>query len=177
MTTPLTRRQQEIYEFLLDHLHEFPHAPTLDELCIALGLSSKGSLHKQVQALIDAGLVAPTNNLRRGIHLIEPPADDEQGLPFLGYIAAGQPIEAIQQQEMVEVPSFLHSKGSCYVLQVKGDSMIEEGILDGDQIVIEQRNQARNGEIVVALIDGADATLKRIEQNPDALHSTRPTPP
>ncbi|MES9858049.1 MAG: transcriptional repressor LexA [Sedimenticola sp.] len=166
MITPLTRRQQEIYEFLLDHLNEFPHPPTLDELCIALGLSSKGSLHKQIQALIDAGLVAPTNNLRRGIHLVEPPTDEQEGLPFFGYIAAGQPIEAIQQQEMVDVPASLHSKGPCYVLQVKGDSMIEEGILDGDQIVIEQRDQARNGEIVVALIEGSDATLKRIEQKP-----------
>ncbi|MES9897782.1 MAG: transcriptional repressor LexA [Sedimenticola sp.] len=169
MVTPLTRRQQEIYEFLLNHLNEFPHPPTLDELCIALGLSSKGSLHKQIQALIDAGLVAPTNNLRRGIHLVDQPTDEEQGLPFLGYIAAGQPIEAVQQQEMVEVPSFLHSNGPCYVLQVKGDSMIEEGILDGDQIVIEQRNQARNGEIVVALIEGSDATLKRIEQKPGSV--------
>lgn len=170
MTTPLTRRQQEIYQFLLDHLTDFPHPPTLDELCTALGLSSKGSLHKQIQALIDAGLVEPTNNLRRGIHLISQPEVQEQaedhGLPFLGYIAAGQPIEAVEQSETVEVPHFLHTSGPCYVLQVKGDSMIEEGILDGDHIVIEQRNQARNGEIVVALIEGSDATLKRIEQKP-----------
>lgn len=169
MTAPLTRRQQEIYEYLQAHLDEFPHPPTLDELCTALGLSSKGSLHKQVQALIDAGLVAPMNNRRRGIRLIEQESEENQGLPFLGYIAAGQPIEAVEQHEPIQVPEFLHTSGPCYVLRVKGDSMIDEGILDGDHIVIEQRNQARNGEIVVALIDGNDATLKRIEQKPGCV--------
>ncbi|MEE9358494.1 transcriptional repressor LexA [Candidatus Vondammii sp. HM_W22] len=166
MTTSLTRRQREIFEYLQTHLKEFPHPPTLDELCTALGLSSKGSLHKQVQALIEAGLVAPMNNRRRGIRLTEQLPGEDQGLPFLGYIAAGQPIEAVEQHEPVQVPEFLYTDEPCYVLQVKGDSMIDEGILDGDHIVIEQRNQARNGEIVVALIDGSDATLKRIEQKP-----------
>ena len=169
MTAPLTRRQQEIYEYLQAHLDEFPHPPTLDELCTALGLSSKGSLHKQVQALIEAGLVAPMNNRRRGIRLIEQEPEEDQGLPFLGYIAAGQPIEAVEQHEPVQVPEFLHTDRPCYVLQVKGDSMIDEGILDGEHIVIEQRDQARNGEIVVALIDGNDATLKRIEQKPGCV--------
>ncbi|MCG8429340.1 MAG: transcriptional repressor LexA, partial [Chromatiales bacterium] len=74
MSQPLTRRQQEIYEYLQSHLHEFPHPPTLDELCNALGMSSKGSLHKQIQALIEAGLVEPMNNKRRGIRLTDSPA-------------------------------------------------------------------------------------------------------
>jgi repressor LexA len=167
MSEPLTRRQQEIYEYLLDNLHTFPHPPTLDELCISLGLSSKGSLHKQIQALIDNGLVESMNNRRRGIRLTQQAMEEieqNEGLPFLGYIAAGQPIEAVEQHEPIQVPDFLHTDGPCYVLQVKGDSMIDEGILDGDQIVIEQRNHARNGEIVVALVEGADVTLKRIEQ-------------
>ena len=85
---------------------------------------------------------------------------------LLGYIAAGRPIEAIGQAESIDVPEALHGGRECYVLQVRGDSMIEEGILDGDWVVIERREQARNGEIVVALIDGAEATLKRIEQRP-----------
>ncbi|MCG8429103.1 MAG: transcriptional repressor LexA, partial [Chromatiales bacterium] len=93
-------------------------------------------------------------------------ANDGDELPMLGYIAAGRPIEAINHQETMQVPDFLRTEKPCYVLTVKGDSMIEEGIFDGDQIIIEQRNSARNGEIVVALIDGADATLKRIEQTP-----------
>ncbi len=163
MVANLTRRQQEIYDYLQDNLDEFAFPPTLDELCMALGLSSKGSLHKQIQALIDAGLVEPMNNQRRGIRLTGyEPNEDE--LPMLGYIAAGSPIEAIEQQEYLHIPDNLRTQKPCYVLQVRGDSMIEEGILDGDYIVVEQRSSARNGEIVVALVDGAEATLKRIEQ-------------
>lgn len=169
MNQPLTRRQQEIYEYLRDHLHKFPHPPTLDELCTALGMSSKGSLHKQMQALIEAGLVEPMNNQRRGIRLTQSQAITDSELPMLGYIAAGRPIEAINHQESIQVPDALRTPKPCYVLTVKGDSMIEEGILDGDYIVIEQRSTARNGEIVVALVDGCDATLKRIEQKPGAI--------
>jgi len=164
MNRSLTRRQQEIYDFLSQHNDEFEHPPTLDELCSALGLSSKGSLHKQIQALVDAGLVEPMNNQRRGVRLAR--EGDDSALPVLGYIAAGQPIEAIEQRETMQVPDLLRTDRPCYVLQVRGDSMIEEGILDGDHIIVEQRDQARNGEIVVALIDGSDATLKRIEQTP-----------
>jgi repressor LexA len=87
-------------------------------------------------------------------------------VPFQGYIAAGRPIEALPQPELMEVPDFLRSDSPCYVLQVRGDSMIEEGIFDGDYVIIEQRDHARNGEIVVALINGEEATLKRIEQRP-----------
>ena len=168
----LTRRQQEIYDFLRTNLERFPHPPTLDELCEALGLKSRGSLHKQIQALIAAGLVEPMNNLRRGIRLAEPDAatvSDADELPLYGRIAAGQPIEAIANPETITVPPVLRTGNSCYVLEVRGDSMIEEGILDGDWVVIEQRSHARNGEIVVALVEGEDATLKRIEQNPDAV--------
>ena len=162
----LTRRQQEIYEYLQQHLDNFPHPPTLDELCSALGLKSRGSLHKQLHALIDAGLVEPMNNLRRGIRLTEhPPTEQaEDDLPLYGAIAAGRPIEAIANPETISVPPTLRTDNPCYVLEVKGDSMIEEGILDGDWVVIEQRDHARNGEIVVALVDNEEATLKRIEQ-------------
>jgi repressor LexA len=167
MTPTLTRRQLEIYEFLKEHLSRFPHPPTLDELCEALGLSSRGSLHKQIQALVEAGLIEPMHNLRRGIRLARPPeAEDEDGLPLLGYIAAGRPIEAVATPQSVQVPPALRTPRPCYVLQVRGDSMVDEGILDGDWVVIEQRDHARNGEIVVALVDGSDATLKRIEQRP-----------
>ncbi|MGB5199241.1 MAG: transcriptional repressor LexA [Sedimenticolaceae bacterium] len=163
----LTRRQQEIFDYLQAHLADFPHPPTLDELCDALGLRSRGSLHKQIQALIDAGLVEPMNNLRRGIRLAEEQPeviDDGDALPLYGYIAAGQPIEAIANPETIHVPTQLRTANPCYVLEVRGDSMIEEGILDGDWVVIEHRDHARNGEIVVALVDGEEATLKRLEQ-------------
>ncbi len=169
MSNTLTRRQQEIYDYLVENLDEFYHPPTLDELCTELGLSSKGSLHKQIQALIDAGLVEPMNNQRRGIRLTEAALQEEDELPMLGYIAAGSPIQAIEQQEYMQVPDFLRSDKECYLLQVRGDSMIEEGILDGDYIVIEQRSRARNGEIVVALVEGDEATLKRIEQKPNQV--------
>ena len=163
----LTRRQQEIFDYLRAHLADFPHPPTLDELCDALGLRSRGSLHKQIQALIDAGLVEPMNNLRRGIRLAEEQPeiiDEGDALPLYGYIAAGQPIEAIANPETIHVPTQLRTANPCYVLEVRGDSMIEEGILDGDWVVIEHRDHARNGEIVVALVDGEEATLKRLER-------------
>jgi len=163
----LTRRQQEIYDYLREHLDDFAHPPTLDELCDALGLKSRGSLHKQIQALIEAGLVEPMNNLRRGIRLVDDEiavAADNDALPLYGYIAAGRPIEAISNPEMIEVPAQLRTANPCYVLEVRGDSMIEEGILDGDWVVIEHREQARNGEIIVALVDGEEATLKRLEK-------------
>lgn len=172
----LTRRQQQIYDFLRAHLDEFPHPPTLDELCQALGLKSRGSLHKQLQALIEAGLVKPMHNLRRGIRLTDAITDNaawsvetdrsaaiEDALPLYGRIAAGRPIEAIAHPERIEVPAALRTANDCYVLEVKGDSMVDEGILDGDWVIIEHREEARNGEIVVALIAGEEATLKRFE--------------
>jgi repressor LexA len=165
----LTRRQAEIYDYLVEELDKFPHPPSLDELCQALGLKSRGSLHKQLHALIDAGLVEPMNNLRRGIRLMETASGtmpDEDELPLFGAIAAGQPIEAIANPETISVPPALRSSNPCYVLTVKGDSMINEGILDGDWVIIEQTDHARNGDIVVALVDGGEATLKRIEQQP-----------
>ncbi len=162
----LTRRQREIFAFLRDHAEALNHPPTLDELCGMLGLTSRGSLHKQIQALIDAGLVEPMHKQQRGVRLTQRAIENESTLPLLGYIAAGRPIEAIKTPETIEVPAFLRGDQSCYVLQVKGDSMIEDGILDGDWVVIEQRESANNGEIVVALIDNEEATLKRIEQHP-----------
>jgi repressor LexA len=161
----LTKRQAEIYHYLLDNADHFDHPPTHDELCQALGLSSRGSLHKHIQALIQAGLVEPMDHTRRGIRLVEQ-VEEEAGIPFLGTIAAGRPIEAIAQPETMQVPDELLGNNPCYVLQVRGDSMIEAGILDGDYVVIEQRDSARNGEIVVALVNSEEATLKRIEQQP-----------
>ncbi len=170
----LTRRQQEISDYLQSHEHVFPFPPTLEELCHAMGVSSRGSMHKHIQALIAAGVVEPMVGRQRGIRLRpqHPPSpvstSEAMGLeiPFLGYIAAGQPIEALAIPEMMVIPHWLRASRACYVLQVKGDSMIDEGILDGDWVIIEKRDWADNGEIVVALVDNNDATLKRIEQVP-----------
>ena len=166
MSIALTRRQQAIYDYLHDHHERFAHPPTLDELCHALGLSSRGSLHKHIQALVDAGLVEPMDKKQRGVRLTGLEQKGEHNVPFLGYIAAGKPIEAMENPEEMVIPHMLQGQGNNFVLQVRGDSMVEEGILDGDWVVIEQRSHARNGEIVVALIDGEEATLKRIEQKP-----------
>ncbi|MEW8203023.1 MAG: transcriptional repressor LexA [Candidatus Thiodiazotropha endolucinida] len=163
----LTRRQQEIYQALRDCSEHYEHAPTYDEVCRLLGLKSRGSLHKHIQALVEAGLVEPMEGLKRGIRLVEHGV--EQGIPYLGRIAAGRPIEAITNVEPMQVPDELLGKGPCYVLQVSGDSMIDEGIHHGDYVVIEQQEHAQNGDIVVALIHNEEATLKRIEQRPGEI--------
>ena len=168
MHQALTRRQRAILEHLRQSSAHQAHPPTLDELCRELGLRSRGSLHKHVQALVKAGHVEPLSGKQRGVRLCEPDQDDLLSLPLLGYIAAGRPIEALENPQDLEVPRQLRGSGRCYVLQVRGDSMIDEGILDGDWVVVEQRDHARDGEIVVALIDGEEATLKRIEQTPSA---------
>ena len=123
-------------------------------------------MHKQIQALVAAGLVEPMNRQQRGIRLCDREEAPSEFLPLMGYIAAGRPIEALENPEAVDVPARLRSDKPCFVLEVRGDSMIEEGILDGDWVVVEQRDAARNGELVVALIDRTEATLKRIIQRP-----------
>ena len=164
----LTRRQRDILTFLREHARDFDHPPNLDELAAALGLRSRGSLHKQIQALVDAGFVEPMRRTRRGIRLTEGAADPGS-LPMLGRIAAGSPIEAVADDARMGVPEHLRTQEDCYVLQVKGDSMIEDGILDGDWIVVEPRPDAANGEVVVALVDEEEATVKRLLKNPDEV--------
>ena len=165
---PLTRRQQEVLDFLRNNAENFEHPPTLDELCRMLGLASRGSLHKHIQALVEAGLVEPLDGRHRGIRLVSQ-VPDEQTVPFLGKIAAGRPIEAVPQPEYMEVPPQLRTDRPCYVLQVQGDSMIEAGILDGDYVVIRSQQDAANGEIVAALVDGEEATVKRFERAGDTV--------
>ena len=171
----LTRRQRQIFDFLCENQANFDYPPTLDELCSALGMASRGSLYKHVIALIEAGLVVPfTGNKQGGVRLTAKAqryvqSDSVHDLPFVGRIAAGRPIEAIENIRYMTVPEALKTDKPCYVLQIKGESMIEAGIFDGDWVVIEQRNYASNGEIVVALIDQSEATLKYIHQAPDSV--------
>lgn len=167
----LSRRQREIYDFLKANYQTFAYPPTLDELCSALGMASRGSLYRHILALIEAGLVEPfAGNKQGGVRLTpqdQIPQNEIIGsLPLVGAIAAGRPIEALETVSYMTVPDALKSNKPCYVLLVKGDSMMEAGIFDGDWVVIEQRNYAVNGEIVVALIEKAEATLKFIEQTP-----------
>jgi repressor LexA len=170
----LTRRQREIFNFLRDNSDGFAYPPSLDQLCAALGVASRGSLYKHIMALVEAGLVEPFMGKKKGgVRLTaQAQSDDstfEQGLPFIGVIAAGKPIEAVATIRYMTVPDALKTDKPCYVLQVKGDSMIEAGIFDGDWVVIEQRDYASNGEIVVALIENAEATLKYIEQTAEQV--------
>jgi len=167
----LTRRQREIFNFLRDNYESFAYPPSLDELCAVLGMASRGSLYKHIMALIEAGLVEPFMGKKRGGVRLTAQAQNEgsayePGLPFIGSIAAGKPIEAVENISYMTIPEALKTDKPCYVLQVKGDSMIEAGIFNGDWVVIEQRDYADNGEIVVALIENSEATLKYIEQSP-----------
>jgi repressor LexA len=172
MTRSLTRKQQEIFDFLLQNLNRFPHPPTLEELCTAMGLKSRGSLHNHIKALISENLVEAPERKQRGIRLTEyaktmiSRQDDLSALPFVGFIAAGRPIEAVENVTYMTIPEQLKTQKPCYILKVKGDSMLEQGIYDGDWVIIEQRSHARNGEIVVALVNKTEATLKFIEQYP-----------
>jgi repressor LexA len=169
----LTRKQREIVDCLLQNQQAFAHPPSLDELCAALGLKSRGSLHRLVHGLIEADLIEPLDRKHRGVRLTEKAkkigqegAETAHSLRYVGTIAAGKPIEAVEDVYYITVPDEIKTDQPCYVLKVKGDSMIEEGIFDGDWVVIEQRCHARNGEIVVALVDKSEATLKFIEQYP-----------
>ena len=166
----LTKQQQLIYEYLLERQQQRCAPPNLVEICTEFGLKSRGSLHKHIKALEHAGLVKPMQGLRRGVHLLS--TDDPNSynlLPLLGSIAAGQPIEALENAEYIQVPDWLKSNKQCYVLQVKGDSMSNIGILHNDKVIIEQCDCANNGDIVVALIDNTETTLKRIEQKLGAI--------
>lgn len=168
----LTRKQQEVFDFLVQNQDSFQHPPTLEELCASIGVKSRGSLHAHIKALIDAQLIQAPERKQRGIRLTEYARQfiggsaNESSLPFVGTIAAGRPIEAVETISYMAIPNQLKTLQPCYVLKIKGDSMIEEGIFDGDWVIIEQRSYARNGEIVVALVNKAEATLKFIEQYP-----------
>jgi repressor LexA len=172
MIKSLTRKQQEVFDFLLQHQDKFLHPPTLEELCAGMGLKSRGSLHNHIKALINENLIEAPERKQRGIRLTATAkeminhSDDQSSLPFVGIIAAGKPIEAIENITYMVIPEQLKTEKPCYILKVKGDSMLEQGIFDGDWVIIEQRSYARNGEIVVALVNKAEATLKFIEQYP-----------
>ena len=171
-TGSLTRKQSEIIEFIKNNPAYQTSPPTLEELCADLGLRSRGSLHKHISALTKAGLIAPADGLKRGIRLTRASVKqtDNIDLPVLGRIAAGSPIEAITDDESLSVPEWMcEDKQQTYLLQVHGDSMQDDGILDGDWVVVRQTNTPRHGEIVVALIDNEFATLKRFEQQGDTI--------
>jgi repressor LexA len=158
----LTRRQREIYDFVREFIGENGYSPSLEEIGARFGLSSVATVHKHVQHLTEKGYLRKASNRSRSVEPVEDEAGPVVALPLLGSVAAGAPIEAIEVPESIDVPQQLVPRRSrCFVLRVRGDSMIEEQIRDGDYVVIESRPEARDGETVVALIRGEDATLKR----------------
>jgi len=193
----LTRKQIELFRHLAARARAGGVPPTLDEICAELGLRSRGSLHKHVAALVEAGLVEASEGRRRGLRVVLPrpagadlpPEEDVPGhsdalyapasagpvggggeLPLVGRIAAGRPIEALETADQFDFGALVTSgTGPHFVLKVTGDSMVDAGILDGDYVVVRGQPHARNGEIVVALIDGEEATLKRIRQRPGVV--------
>ncbi len=158
----LTRRQREIYDFIRQFVDEKGYSPSLEEIGRAFGLSSVATVHKHVQHLVEKGFLKKAWNRSRSV---EPMDEERTGLvelPLLGTVAAGAPIEAFEVDERVAVPQeMVRRRGESFVLRVRGDSMIDEHIQDGDLVVIESRPEARNGETVVALVRGSEATLKK----------------
>lgn len=157
----LTKRQKQLFDYLDDHIATHGYAPTLEEIGAHFGLSSLATVHKHLTNLESKGLIRRKLNHSRAIELVRQKKKAAAvELPLLGRVAAGAPIEAIETPESISVPEDLVRRENSFVLRVKGDSMIEDGILDGDFVVVESRPQAENGETVVAVVEGA-ATVKR----------------
>lgn len=159
----LTRRQREIYDFLGAFIAENGYAPSLEEICSHFGLSSVATVHEHLENLEEKGVLRRDPNRSRAIELTEDsgrPRPAAVELPLYGRVAAGEPLEAIAGDETLVVPEEMLGRGETFVLRVSGDSMIDEHIADGDYVIVERRETARDGERVVALIDGEHATLK-----------------
>jgi repressor LexA len=164
----LTKRQREIFDFICGFVEEQGYSPSLEEIAEHFDLSSVATVHKHVQHLVEKGLLRKAWNRSRSVEpvpQVSQESDEDSGLtmlPLVGTVAAGSPIEAIEDHETTAVPSEMAGRaGDSFVLRVRGDSMIEDQICSGDLVVVEKRSEARNGQTVVALIDGSDATLKR----------------
>lgn len=167
MVNVIYKKQQQILDFIKQHVQSTGSAPTLRSIADAMGLSSLATVHEHLTTLEEKGLIKRKGGHNRTIEFLKEATIDftqnQISTPILGYIAAGSPIEAYTDPNAsMQIPnSFVSSKKRTYVLQVRGESMIEDGIMDGDFVVIQQTDIADNGEIVVALLDNGMATLKR----------------
>jgi len=160
---PLTKRQREILDYLSDFIHQHGYAPSLEEIGRRFGLSSLATVHKHLTNLQEKGFIRRAWNRSRSVELVPVHVGTRSlELPLLGYVAAGAPIEAITGSETIAVPEDLVGKRDTYVLRVRGDSMIDEQIRDGDFVIVEDRKTAQNGEMVIALLRGAEVTLKKL---------------
>ena len=159
----LTRRQREVLDVIQGFIETNGYSPSLEEIGGTLGLSSVATVHKHVTHLVEKGLVRRVWNQNRSIDLVREASGHAVELPLVGTIAAGLPLEAVPTTETITVPADMVSgRGRTFVLKIQGDSMVDEQIREGDYVIIEERSLARDGETVVALVDGSDSTLKRI---------------
>ena len=160
---PLTKRQREILDYLQDFIQQHGYAPSLEEIGRRFGLSSLATVHKHLTNLQEKGFIKRAWNRSRSVEMIPTNSGGRAvDLPLLGYVAAGAPIEAVATSETIAVPEDLVGRRDTYVLRVRGNSMIDEQICDGDFVIIEDRKSAQNGETVVALLSGSDVTLKKL---------------
>jgi repressor LexA len=172
----ITKRQRQIYDFISDFVQKNQYSPSFEEIKIGMGLNSLATVHKHISNLEKKGLLTRDYNRSRSIDLLPPKGRLKQAmavnttmvLPLVGRIAAGQPIEAVERSETISLADFVQSK-EVYVLEVRGESMQDEHILDGDYVLVEKVKTAHNGDIVVALVDDNDATLKRFYREGDNI--------
>lgn len=158
----ISPRQREIYDYLCRFVEARGQAPTIAEIREQFGLSSPATVHQALSSLEREGLIRRIPNVSRGIEIIRQEAAQEAyEIPLLGMVAAGHPIEAVLSHETVFIPPDLLGRGRTFALRVRGDSMIEEHIKDGDFVIVESRETAENGQTVVALIDGSETTVKQ----------------
>ncbi|MDQ2976420.1 MAG: transcriptional repressor LexA [Acidobacteriota bacterium] len=166
----VTARQKQVYKFICRYMEAERQPPTIAEIGKQFQMSSSASVHSILSALEREGLIKRIPNVSRGIELIKQESqDDDYEIPLLGLVAAGQPIEAILAHETVQAPKNMMGRGRMFALRVRGDSMIEENIQDNDIIIVSSQETAENGQMVVALIDGNYATVKKFYREPDFI--------
>ena len=158
----MTTQQKRVLDFIRAFIARHGHAPTLREIGEGVDIQSRGAVHRHVQTLLERGVLKRARRGWRTLELAEKAEDDAATLPLLGKIAAGRPIEAIPGHDEVNIADMLLGTDR-YALQIEGDSMIDAGILDGDTVIIRRSDTADDGDIVVALIDNEEVTLKRLQ--------------
>lgn len=165
---PLTRRQHEILDYVSGHIEAKGYAPSFEEIAEQFGFQSLATVHEHLTNLERKGYIRRTHNESRAIEIVPPKGQTgATSLPVLGLVAAGAPIEAVTEGDAIAVPNeLLPRRGRNYVLRVRGDSMVDEHITDGDFVVVHERAQAENGETVIALVQNAGATVKRYYREP-----------
>jgi repressor LexA len=175
----LTKIQKTILVFIEDFIRKEGYSPSLQEIADHFDYHSLATVHKHLTHLQRKKLIKRKNHASRSLELL-PVESDKEGweIPLLGYVAAGRPVEAIAMNEVISVPpDMVANKGKTYVLQVRGDSMIEEQIRDGDYVIVEDRKTAENGEMVIALIDEEDTTLKKFYKERNGMIRLQPANP